>query len=276
MARIRSIKPSFATDGKIRRLSDTTALFFVLLWNHCDDYGYFELDTWELAMKTARWRSQDIMRMLWALHGAGLVRLSQGHGVGIIRSWEHQRIDKRQSSKWKDVSIQWDDAEQLRERSKNVPRKDRIGEDRKGKERIGVTHAAEIAELIPGKQAPKANTKATWEAYANAYSHRYNSEPVRNARVNSCISQFVKRIGEQEAPQVAAYYVSHNDGLYVKAMHAVTLLLRDAESLRTQWFSGTQMTGMRSRQIELSETNRSVWQTANDELEAIRKGKENG
>lgn len=62
--------------------------------------------------------------------------------------------------------------------------------------------------------------------------------------------RFVKRVGVEEGPPVAAFFVSHNDSFYVKKGHAVSCLMQDAEKLRTEWFTGRQVTGSQARQIE--------------------------
>lgn len=268
MARIRSIKPEFWSDGKVRRLSDTTALFFIALWNFCDDAGYFELDTLELATKTSRWRSQDMMRLLWSLHGQGMVRLSRGDGVGMVASWSHQRIDKPRPSKWEGKEIQWDDAPPLRDSSKTVPRKDRIGSDRIGSDpsegvqapASGETELVAVTPLaVRKRRTGEAVTGATWEAYSAAYRARYGEPPVRNASVSGKLAQFVARIGAAEAPQVAAFFLSHSDRFYVQAMHAVGLLLRDAEKLRTEWATGARVTSGQARQVEQKQNVIDVW-----------------
>lgn len=78
---------------------------------------------------------------------------------------------------------------------------------------------------------------ATWAAYDGAYLGRYSVHPVRNAQVNSLIVALVKKLGK-EAPEVASYFLSHNRGLYVSARHDLTLLVRDASGLRTDWATG--------------------------------------
>jgi hypothetical protein len=77
--------------------------------------------------------------------------------------------------------------------------------------------------------------RATWHAYANAYKARYTEMPVRNAPVNTQIKAFVQRIGHEESPQVAAFYVRSEEARYKKSMHDTGNLLRDAEKLRTAW-----------------------------------------
>jgi uncharacterized protein YdaU (DUF1376 family) len=78
----------------------------------------------------------------------------------------------------------------------------------------------------------------TWASYAKAYEQRYGVEPVRNASVNAMLASLVNKLGESEAPAVAAFYVSHQKASYVAAGHSVKLLMLDAESLRTQWATG--------------------------------------
>jgi len=44
MARIRTIKPEFWTDGDMFKLSRDARLFYIGLWNFCDDNGVIEHD----------------------------------------------------------------------------------------------------------------------------------------------------------------------------------------------------------------------------------------
>ncbi len=102
---------------------------------------------------------------------------------------------------------------------------------------------------------PARPSVATWDEYRGAYEKRYGAPPVRNATVNALLVAFVKRIGEEEAPFVAAFYVQHNSAFYVQAMHPVNLLVRDAEKLRTEWATGRQMNRERAKQAETRSTN---------------------
>jgi len=93
-------------------------------------------------------------------------------------------------------------------------------------------------------------TAATWTAYSNAYFERYQTEPVRNAKVNGQLADFCKRISQDEAPLVAAFYLTHNNPFYVRQRHPVGSLLKDAEGLRTQWATGVKATGLEARSLE--------------------------
>jgi hypothetical protein len=90
--------------------------------------------------------------------------------------------------------------------------------------------------------------RRTWQAYGRAYQDRYGTPPIRNARVNSQIRQFVRRLPLDEAPAVAAFYLGHAGAFYVRRMHDFGALLTDAEKLRTEWATGRQMTQTRARQ----------------------------
>ena len=142
MARIRSIKPAFWTDPKTNALSEHAALFFIGLWNFCDDSGYFDCSPRALSLLMPRFKSQAIQPILSRLEKDGLVVCSREAGVGLVLGWRHQKIDKPQASKHEGKTYQWDtpsDSSNGIERSSNVPRKDRIGEDRKGKDIIYVS-----------------------------------------------------------------------------------------------------------------------------------------
>lgn len=105
-------------------------------------------------------------------------------------------------------------------------------------------------ESEEGKHLTNGKSAETWLAYALAYEGRYHAQPVRNAKVNGMLARLVERLGITEAPQVAAFYVTHNRALYVQARHPTTLLLRDAEGLRTEWATGVKSTQLEAKSAE--------------------------
>ncbi len=116
------------------------------------------------------------------------------------------------------------------------------------------------AEKPAAAQKPKiSGTGETWCAYSDAYFNRYGVDPVRNAKVNSLIVNFVKRIGESESPLVAAFYVSHNNAYYVKQMHSLDSMVRDCEKLRTEWATKSQMTHTKAMQADKTQTNQDAF-----------------
>jgi hypothetical protein len=112
---------------------------------------------------------------------------------------------------------------------------------------------------LPASKMLAGSSVPTWDAYRDAYLARYGVPPVRNASVNSQLSNLVKRLGADESPLVAAFYLTHNDSFYLKALHPVGLLLRDAEKLRTEWATGHRMLGAKAREVERMQHNSDAW-----------------
>lgn len=104
--------------------------------------------------------------------------------------------------------------------------------------------------------------RAIWTAYSTAYFGRYNTEPVRNARVNTQINDLLKRLGATEAPAVAEFYVSINDAHLIRGCHDVGSLLVKAEAYRTQWATNTQINGTTAKQMENTQANASTAEQA--------------
>ena len=143
-------------------------------------------------------------------------------------------------------------------------------------------------EVLPAKakkaRKPKADDtldtelqaacRATWTAYAGEYRTRYGIDPVRNAKVNANVKDFVKRIGYTEAPGVAAFYVSCVSEVFVvRGCHALGTLLQNAEAYRTQWATGQAMTNTRAQQADKTQSNFDAAQGAKALLRARREQK---
>lgn len=131
---------------------------------------------------------------------------------------------------------------------------------------------APIQPRKPSKPKDQPKTSPTWDAYANAYFGRYGTEPVRNATINGQLANFVNRIGVDEAPHVAAYYVQHNGRFYVSQMHPVGAMTKDAEKLRTEWATGRQMTATKAHQADKTQTNYDAFAGLRAEAEMRERG----
>ncbi|MCF3524569.1 helix-turn-helix domain-containing protein [Stenotrophomonas maltophilia] len=104
----------------------------------------------------------------------------------------------------------------------------------------------------------QAACRATWAAYASAYRDRHGVAPVRNAKVNSNVRQIVQRLGHDEAPLVAAWFLTVNERYVVQNMHDLGALLAKCEAYRTQWATGRQVTEEAARQTDKTQTNLSA------------------
>ena len=105
------------------------------------------------------------------------------------------------------------------------------------------------------KSLSRAASADTWEAYSRAYLRRYSVEPTRNQKVNSQLAQFCKRVPLEEAPDIASFYLRHNNAYYIRTAHSTDALLKDAEKLRTEWQTGHKVTNKRALQDEATATN---------------------
>ena len=99
-----------------------------------------------------------------------------------------------------------------------------------------------------------------WNRYETAYLARYKTEPMRNAMVNGQIASLIKRIGVEAAPEVAAFYVRHNDQFYIRKGHPIGLLLQNCEGLHTQWKTGKTVTHAQARKIDETQGRVNVFQ----------------
>ncbi|MPT06035.1 MAG: helix-turn-helix domain-containing protein [Delftia sp.] len=107
-----------------------------------------------------------------------------------------------------------------------------------------------------GETAVQVACRATWSAYSLAYEQRYGVKPVRNQVVNANVKTLVKRLGHEEAPLVAAWYVAHvNEAFVVKNTHGVGVLVNQAESYRTQWARGQAVTGTAAQAADKTSAN---------------------
>ena len=107
-----------------------------------------------------------------------------------------------------------------------------------------------MPENATDESALIASCKQTWESYCIAYKVRYKVDPVRNAKVNAQVKQLCKSLPLDEAPQVAEFYVFHNQEFDVRKGHDFGLLVSDATKLRTEWATGQMMTGTRAKQVD--------------------------
>ncbi len=110
---------------------------------------------------------------------------------------------------------------------------------------------------------------AVWEAYADAYRARYGDWPIRNARVNSQLAQFVARVPAAEAPLIAQHYLRSNYARYVGKGHTVGCLLEDAEKLRTEWATGKQGTAHAAREVDKRAGRYDAYQKMFQELREL-------
>lgn len=270
--RIRSIKPEFWRDEKIATLKNKLAgYFFIGLWNVADDEGKFPFNPKALALQLPIFRSKEVVTYLSELSQKGLIMESECSQWGLITNWKHQKIDRPQVPTVKKESIQWVNkrhSTNSRDHSTNIRRKDRIGKDRIGKDRIPIGDATrKIVEFA----ADESGGSQVWNSYSIAFESRYGVKPTRNAKTNSQCKQLFERLGK-DAIEVVKFYLTHNDGFYIKKQHSIGLCLQDAESLHTQWQRGVAVTTAQVRQAEKVITNHDAFSDYCKMLDSQEKG----
>ena len=130
----------------------------------------------------------------------------------------------------------------------------------------GIVLAAPLSKADLEAQMQEA-CKQTWAAYRTAYRLRHGVDPVRNAKVNTNVRDLVKRLGREEAPQVAGWFLSVNEQYAVKRMHDLGVLLAGAEAYRTQWATNRQVTETSARHTDQTQSNLSA---ADEAIELLR------
>jgi hypothetical protein len=75
-----------------------------------------------------------------------------------------------------------------------------------------------------------------WAQYGSAYKGRYGHDPLQNGKARRQVAELVRSLGVQ-APEIAAWYVSHSGRWYVERGHDVGSLLADVGKLRTEFLA---------------------------------------
>ena len=125
-----------------------------------------------------------------------------------------------------------------------------------------------VEKRVPKAAIVKSDTnkklnQEIWNAYVLAYKEKYQVEPLRNASVNSKISQIAKRLGA-DAIEIVKFYVSHPKTFYVSKTHDIGLCLTDAESLHTQWLKGRALTNGDLKRYEQNQQFADILQAAKE------------
>jgi hypothetical protein len=279
MARIRTIKPEFFTSDDIVSMTPLARLFYVSLWCEADRDGLLSWNVKTLKMRYLPADDVSIDEIAEELINNGLVRLYDvdGRTYAIIPKFtEHQVINNKERTSTIPVPAEGNyiDATFTRESGVNAEGKGKEGkgkegkgkERKEGKEQVAPAASppsSRVAEFVvvanDNNIASQSPTAGIWAAYSDAYEVRYHVKPVRNAKVNGQLSQLLKRLGTDEAPLVAQFFVGHNNRYYVQKMHAVDCLLSDAEKIRTEWATGRRVTSTAASEADRIQDTGDMW-----------------
>lgn len=292
MARYRKVDPRIWNDAKFRSLSDNgkLAFFFLLTHPHMTAIGAMRSSIPGLAAEIG-WSSEAFAEAFHEATRKGMaehdekasliwlpnfVRYNQPESPNVVKAWASslemlpecgllnrvvagavafaQSLNKgfvealpEAFSKGMPYQEQEQEQEQEQDKTRFAPPASPAASPKK--------NPVEKKKADEGETALQAACRETFRSYASAYWDRYQTEPVVNAKIRSQIKQFCQRIASDEAPQVAAFYLSHQSAYYVRKCHDVGGMLADAEKLRTEWATNRQITDTQSRQADRTRAN---------------------
>lgn len=266
MARIRTIKPDFFRHEGLFEAEQETKLplrvAYAGLWTACDRQGRFKWQPKRLKLDTLPFDDVDFSLVLDELvkHGFILKYQVDGETYGVVKSWgRHQLINNREAESTIPPPPEClvNPLTLTREARVNdasgTPLVHAQGEgegEGEGKRKGTGKERETEQEREGGLTSDDAPGTPVWVAYSAAYFDRYGVEPVRNAKANALCKQLVARLGAEEAPRVAEWFLDHNAAFYVQKGHALGILLTDAEKLRTEWATGRRVTATAARQAD--------------------------
>lgn len=269
MARARNIKPSLFKNELLGTADPLLTILFTSLWCLADKRGRLEDRPLRIKAETFPYREGlDINGLLTELSRLDFIRRYKHDNIAIIqivnfekhqnphhteKESELPEYSKESTSCDLTVNVSLNNGYTPADSLLLIP--DSLNADSLKPQTDSFIVTTDKSADTKKETELQLNCKATWLAYSNAYFDRYKTEPVRNAKINSQIKQFVQRIGGEESPYVAANYLKDNNSYYVQRLHSVDSLLADAEKLRTQWATGKNITQSRAKQFDRSQSN---------------------
>ena len=103
-----------------------------------------------------------------------------------------------------------------------------------------------------------APTTELFEAFNAAYTRRYGVGWPKSQQASSLLKQLLMRIGREDSLKVIDYYLTHNERFYVETQHALKIMLRDCEKLRTQVLTGKRVSSNQAKILEIEQGNKDA------------------
>ena len=278
MARIRTIKPEFWKDGKVLRLSESCALFFIGLWNFCDDEGKCQNDSFELASNMPRFKSQHVSKWIQILFEAGLIQLSTDFRWISVTNWNHQKIDRPRKPPVLKSEIEWipvvnefvstNARRMLDDNSSINRRKDRIGKDRIGKDRIvgeGSARSSKRSTKNPDENAiiesPPAGAQLSAAAdtpdligrYYELWRDKYHARAPLLPQDHKKLKDLARGLGAEKAIAIVEAFFEMPDSWFISKRHDVQSLMSNLAKVQHYVSTGKVITRRDSDAAESSQ-----------------------
>lgn len=171
LARIRSVKPEFWTDGDMLKLSRDTRLFYIGLWNFADDNGVIENHPLSLKARIFPCDDVDVAKCIQELISVNkLFPYKNGDSKDwmiIVSFAKHQNPDRpRKTNNPLPSEEQLKSAGISRNHMKSTEislGEDRIGEDRIGEDRTLIAQCEKVVRYLNIKSGSKfEHTNKQW------------------------------------------------------------------------------------------------------------------
>jgi hypothetical protein len=278
MARARNIKPAFFQNELLAELTPLARLAFIGMWTIADFKGCIEFRPKRLKVQLLPYDDCDMETIAINLEQSGFILIYSVAGqryIKIPKFEQHQNPHKNERDAGSAIPDHDKSDIKINKLTQDGTKPDKIGSDRADSLLLIpdsfnlIPDTGNLMPLVPSGKKPVVQKteietelqnacKQTWQSYCDAYFDRYKTEPVRNAKVNGQIKSFVKRLGYEDAPHVAASYVQSSNSYYVQRGHSCDGLLADAEKHRTEWATGRRMTTTRAAQMDKTQANFSA------------------
>jgi hypothetical protein len=279
MARARNIKPGFFKNEDLGTADPYVSLLFAGLWTLADKAGILEDRPLRIKAELFPYRDGfDINGYLTVLLSFSLIHRYEVNGLKLIQIVNFSKHQNPHHTEKPSEYISYSDTckQEVKQPLINgdTPADSLIPDSLNTDSLIppSLIPIVPVADKpapapsayfsIPEKEEKQTDFQyaclRTWFGYGLNYFYRYGVDPVRNASVNTQVQNFVKKVGQEEAPFIAAFFLQNNSQFYVQRGHTFGNLLADAEKMRTEWATGKTMTGTRARQIDQSQANYSV------------------
>jgi hypothetical protein len=281
MARARNLKPSFFTNDILAEIDPLGRILFQGLWCLADRAGRLEDRPKKIKAEVLPYDDCDADAYLSELHEKGFILRYAANGkrfIQVLAFTKHQNPHIKEAASTIPAPCE-NSTSTVQEHEQEVSDDGQASEipERAGLIPLSLnpitdsplpitdspssdSDSPSVRRLRVAKNPATApETGELWNSYSTAYQGRYGAPPVRNAKVNAQLANLIKRLGSDEAPGVAAWYVSSNNRYYVQKRHAVDCLLADAEGLRTEWATRRRVTETGAREADRLQANGDMW-----------------
>lgn len=235
------------------RLSDSCALFYILLWPICDDEGKHELDYQGLAAKLGgRWHRGKVKLFVSCLVKSGQLRLNSTSTWLQVTAWSHQKIDKPRQPDVKAADLQWlsteDSSKALDE---SPPRSDRIVSDRIGSDHATLVRAPAAPENQPAQAEPEIfGAKEFIARYCELFKERYQTNPVVRGKQAGIVKRVLKDVPLTRALVYLEAFFQMPDAWLVKTKHPLDSFESKMNEITVFANTGTFTTSRQVRQAD--------------------------